>query len=107
MDVNADLNGAAIGAAREKFPKAKPTGNGAVPFCYPDGVLCRGMRTKPFAAAFGRERVELRRGDARGCGSILNFNDRWKIGFDGIARNDVFCRGGLWAARRTGIGATD
>ena len=43
------------------------------------------MRTKPFAAAFNRNRFQLRRGNAGGDGSIMNFNDRRKIGFDGVA----------------------
>src|SRR5205085_10581356 len=95
MDVNADLNGAAIGAAREKFAKAKPTGKGTVQFCHPDRVLGRGMRAEPSAAALNRDRLKLRGGNTAGYGSIVNFDHRAKIGFDSIADLDAFCSGGL------------
>src|SRR5690349_21830334 len=96
MDVNAHLNGATIGAAREKFTKAKPTGNGAAQFCDPDRVLLWGMRAEPFAAALDRDPFKLCSGNTAGYGSIMNFDDRRQIGFDGIANNDAFNSGGLW-----------
>ena len=43
------------------------------------------MRAEPFAAALNRDRFQLRRGNERSYGSIMNFDNRRKIGFDGIA----------------------
>jgi hypothetical protein len=43
------------------------------------------MRAEPFTAALNCDRFQLRGGNARGYGSIMNFNDRQKIGLDGVA----------------------
>jgi len=63
-------------------------------FCQPDRVLRRGMRAEPFAAVLNRDRFKLRGGNTAGDGSIVNFDDRRKIGFDGIA-DCYFCSRGL------------
>src|SRR5262249_23525925 len=93
VDVNADFNSAAIGAAREKFTEAEPASNGTVQFCNPDRVLRRGMRVEPFATALNCDRFQLRGGSPRSYGSIMNFNNRGKIGFDGIAESNSRSRG--------------
>src|SRR5690242_15566057 len=72
-DVNADFNSAGIGAAREKFTEAEPSGQGAIQFCDPDWILRRGMRAEPFAAVLQRDRFKLRGGNTAGYGSIMNF----------------------------------
>jgi hypothetical protein len=53
------------------------------------------MHAKSLAAALNRNRFKLRGGNTAGYGSIVKFDDRRKIGLDGIAKNDAFSSGGL------------
>src|SRR6266581_1471067 len=73
-DINADLDRAAISATRWEFLEAEPTGNRAVEFRDPERILCRRMRTKPFAPALDRDGIQLRGGNARGDSRVMNFD---------------------------------